>query len=454
MLRNVKRCGLGWAGRVGVDRGDSVPGPSSATIAPTGPAVRPLRLAAPLLLLPLLSACSPAPPGSSENLRGHLHVLVSSPSVEGLSKGLEEENERSVRLLVQEYRKLQPRLSVSVAVVREEELEGLLRRRQAMGLAPDLLLTSTSMARRLAAAGLSSRQTLPSQLLGQLRPDALASLRRSDGSLDGVPMALLPDLACYSRRSTPSPPSTIGELEQLEQRGLESGMAVEGRHMYWTAGSLGAQTAISELLAGATASASRRAAIRRWLDWLLRANRYKGVIFLNSLQQLAQELVQGRLDWVMCNSASLPRLREGLGDDLGVMPLPAGPGGEASQIRRQKVWVQSRRIPERRRRLAEALVRFSVQPPFQASFGLEGSSAVPVNRVVAPQRNHQDPQVRALAEASRPDPAADRFQEQISHTLTLVPQMNRVLRQLIDAELELEQGLDLLLAILEREGRR
>lgn len=56
MLRNVKRCGLGWAGRVGVDRGDSLPGPSSATIAPAGPAVRPLRLAAPLLLLPLLSS--------------------------------------------------------------------------------------------------------------------------------------------------------------------------------------------------------------------------------------------------------------------------------------------------------------------------------------------------------------------------------------------------------------
>ena len=405
------------------------------------------------LLLSLLSACSSAPESSSEPQRGHLHVMVSSPSVEELSKGLEEENERSVRLLVQEYRKLHPRLLVSVAVVREEELEGLLRRRQAMGLAPDLLLTSTSAARRLAAANLSSHQTLPPQLLGQLRADALASLRRSDGRLDGVPMALLPDLACYNRRSTPSPPRTIAELEQLEQRGLESGMAVEGRHLYWTAGSLGAGTAISEILAAEPVSPSRRTAIRRWLEWLQRANRYKGVFFLNSLQQLVEELARGRLDWVMCNSASLPRLREALGDDLGVMPLPSGPGGMASPIRRQKVWVKSRRIPGERSRQADALVRFSVQPPFQGSFGLAGSSAVPVNRVVAPQLNHQDPQIRVLAEASRPEPAGDLFQERISRTLTLVPEMNRVLRQVIDAELGPEEGVDSLLAVLLPERR-
>ncbi len=145
-----------------------------------------------------------------------------------------------------------------------------------MGLAPDLLLTSSTMARQLADANLSSRQTLPPQLIAQLRPDALASLRRADGSLDGVPMALMPDLACFNRRTTPSPPLTITALEQLEQRGLESGMAIEGRHLFWTAGSFGAQEAISQLLAGEPVTPARRAAIHGWLNWLQLANQTKG----------------------------------------------------------------------------------------------------------------------------------------------------------------------------------
>ena len=400
----------------------------------------------------LLCACTTSRDGLGTRYRGHLHVLITSPSNEGLNKGLEEENERTVKLLVQQFRKLHPHVGVSAGVVPEQELEGLLSRRQAMGLAPDLLLTSSTMARRLAAANLSSYQTLPPQLIAQLRPDALANLRRADGGLDGVPMALMPDLACFNRRTTPSPPLTITALEQLEQRGLETGMAIEGRHLFWTAGSFGAQEAISQLLACEPITQDRRAAIEGWLNWLQLANQTKGVFFLNSLQQLTQELVLGRLDWVMCNSASLPRLREAMGADLGMALLPAGPAGKASPIRRVKVWVQSRGIPEQRRRLADGLVRFSVLTPFQSTFGLKGTG-VPVNRLLAPQLNHQDLQIRTMAWASEPNLNGDRFQERISLQPGLIPAMNGVLRQIIDADLEPEEGVNRFLALLQRKGQ-
>lgn len=419
---------------------------------PARQASRQARLGLIALSVALLFGCTTSRDGLGARYRGHLHVLITSPSNEGLNKGLEEGNERTVKLLVQQFRKLHPHVRVSTGVVPEQELEGLLSRRQAMGLAPDLLLTSSTMARQLADANLSSRQTLPPQLIAQLRPDALASLRRADGSLDGVPMALMPDLACFNRRTTPSPPLTITALEQLEQRGLESGMAIEGRHLFWTAGSFGAQEAISQLLAGEPVTPARRAAIQGWLNWLQLANQTKGVFFLNSIQQLMQELVLGRLDWVMCNSASLPRLREAMGADLGVALLPAGPAGKASPIRRVKVWVQSRRIPEQRRRLADGLVRFSVQTPFQSTFGLQGTG-VPVNRLLAPQLNHQDLQIRTMAWATQPSLNGDRFQERISRPLGLIPAMNGVLRQIIDADLEPEEGVNRFLALLQRKGK-
>jgi len=400
----------------------------------------------------LLCACTTSRDGLGTRYRGHLHVLITSPSNEGLNKGLEEESERTVKLLVQQFRKLHPHVGVSAGVVPEQELEGLLYRRQAMGLAPDLLLTSSSMARQLAAANLSRHQTLPPQLIAQLRPDTLANLRRTDGGLDGVPMALMPDLACFNRRTTPSPPLTITALEQLEARGLETGMAIEGRHLFWTAGSFGAQEAISQLLAGEPITQDRRAAIEGWLNWLQLANQTKGVFFLNSLQQLTQELVLGRLDWVMCNSASLPRLREAMGADLGMALLPAGPAGKASPIRRVKVWAQSRGIPEQRRRLADGLVRFSVQTPFQSTFGLKGTG-VPVNRLLAPQLNHQNLQIRTMAWASEPNLNGDRFLERISLQPGLIPAMNGVLRQIIDADLEPEEGVNRFLALLQRKGQ-
>jgi hypothetical protein len=102
--------------------------------------------------------------------------------------------------------------------------------------------------------------------------------------------------------------------------------------------------------------------------------------------------------------------------------------------------------------LADGLVRFSVQTPFQSTFGLQGTG-VPVNRLLAPQLNHQDLQIRTMAWATQPSLNGDRFQERISRPLGLIPAMNGVLRQIIDADLEPEEGVNRFLALLQRKGK-
>ena len=181
------------------------------------------------------------------------------------------------------------------------------------------------------------------------------------------------DLACFNRESTGRPPATLADLVDLQERGLESGVA------------------IAELQEGKPVSSARNAAIQGWLSWLKDVNQVAGLYVLSSLNDLATNLQGGQLDWVVCNSNSLPRLRRALGSKLGVAVLPSGPGGEPTRILRHQVWSLGRQSNQQQRQLANALVRFSVKPPFQALFSLASSSSVPVNTALPPQLNNQDP---------------------------------------------------------------
>lgn len=396
-------------------------------------------------LLALLSGCQAAAP----SLRGRLHILVSSPSRAALDHSLERESLEGVRFLLREFNQLHPHVAVSLSVMRDSELEPLLARRQAMGLAPDLVLSSGGPALNLAARGLSEPVALPAALRRQLDPLSEGRLARTDGRLAAVPMALHPDLACFNRSTTGQPPRRIHELRALEARGLESGMAIDGHHLYWSAGALGADGAIAALLQGQPASGQHRAAIRRWLGWLIEMNQVAGLYVLNSLNDLVSKLERGQLDWVMCNSASLPRLRQAMGAKLGVAVLPSGPAGPATRILRHQVWSFGRQSDQRQRQLAEALVRFSVKPPFQALFSLANSSSVPVNTVVASELNNQDPAVRAMAEASQHSPGSLALNDAINRHHQQLEAMNRVVRQVIDAELSLEEGTARFIAALQ-----
>ena len=391
-----------------------------------------------LVIAAASSSCSP----SNNDLQGRLHVLVATASDEELSTSHQDNILKNARFLASEFNKLHPKVSFTFSVAREGDLETLIARRQWMGLGPDLVLTSTRSATRLHAQGHSQPVTLKTSLLHQLDQSALQRLRRRDGTLSGIPMTRYPDLACYNTESLGSaPPKTLRELLLLEQRGLESGLAIEDRHLLWSAGAFGADGTLAELLNGARATDERRLTLRRWLTWLRDANQVAGIYFLNSMNQLAEQLEQGKLDWIMCNSWMIPRLRQALGPKLGVAVLPRGTEGEPSRIIRQQVWVLTHARHSRQQALAEALVRFSVNSPFQALFSLTRSNSLPVNTVVAPQISHQDPTVRTMVAASRHRPGSLALAEAIAQHDDKMPAINQVLRQVIDSEVSLDEGL-------------
>jgi hypothetical protein len=387
---------------------------------------------------------------TSEELRGRLHILVTTPSHEALSNSEQDNILSPVRLLASEFNKLHPKVSFTFSVTRERELEPLLARRQAMGLGPDLVLTSNTSAVGLDAKQLTQAVSLKASLANQLDHAALQRLRRKDQSLAGIPMTSYPDLACFNTKAIPSsPPQTLQQLLVLEKRGLESGFALEDRHLLWTAGALGSDGAIAELLLGEPLTTQRSIALRRWLSWLRNANQVAGIYFLNSMNQLAEQLEEGKLDWIMCNSMMIPQLRQALGANLGISLLPGGADGEPSRIIRQHVWAFARGRSQEQHDLAMTLVHFSVNSPFQSLFSLKHSNSLPVNTVVAPQTAHQAATVRTMVQASRHSAESLALSESIARYRNKLKSTNQLLRQVIDSEITLDEGLQALINILQ-----
>jgi hypothetical protein len=104
---------------------------------------------------------------------------------------------------------------------------------------------------------------------------------------------------------------------------------------------------------------------------------------------------------------------------------------------------------QKQKALSMALVQFSVNSPFQALFSLTSSNSLPVNTVVAPQTTHQDATVRAMVEASRQSEGSLALSEATAHNPEILKPLNQVLRQVIDSEIPLDEGLDALVHTLQ-----
>jgi hypothetical protein len=79
-----------------------------------------------------------------------------------------------------------------------------LRFRQQGGLGPDLLLVNSRTALELYRRQLVQSVRFPPELLEQIDPDMLQRVRLGDGSLVGLPVLQLPQLACFNRERLPA----------------------------------------------------------------------------------------------------------------------------------------------------------------------------------------------------------------------------------------------------------
>ena len=316
-------------------------------------------------------------------LEGTLYIAV-GVSQEALDSELQKEIRKRTAQLQASFRALQPKVRLQVEVFPEKNLRNELLIRNRTGLSPDVLLVNESTARDLAREHLINTVRFPSVVLDQLDAGSVERVRRSDGTLTGLPMELQPQVACFDRRHVKRSPATLEELLAFSAKGMEVGLSLDAVNLAWTLGPLGAIDAVGNLRAGEPATAATQASMRGWLQWLRLADQQQHVTFYPTETELLKQLMAGALDWIPCRSINILRLRSRLGKNLGVAPLPSGPSGDATPITRERVLSFGVNSSPVQRQLALALARFAISPLHQREMVQGNQYVLPVNREVAP----------------------------------------------------------------------
>ncbi len=361
-------------------------------------------LAVLLLALPLtfLSACGLR----SDDLRGTAYLAISVEGDQPLTNALLREEVQQAQSVVDAFRQLHPHVAIETNLLRESAFVEEVRRRQAAGLGPDLMLVAGSTAHNLLEAGLARAIELPPAVRNQVDPDSLQRLETPSHGLAGLPVLRRPQLACFNRSRMATSPTTTGELISQARGGQRVGLAVESRSLYWSTGPLGADRAIIAAAAGRPLTGTERQGLHRWLAWLSAANFNQQVFIVPDQEALVQGLLEHRLDWIPCNSANLSRLRQGLGNALGVSDLPRGPFGPPTPITRLRVLAFGTGSTPRQKRVAEALALFSLNPWIQSTLTTDNQDMLPTNRFVPPWAMHT-PVLRAMQRSVKEADATD-----------------------------------------------
>ena len=336
-----------------------------------------------LVCLWLLLGCERSGQQSRQNnLKGTINVLVSLDGVERFSKGKLEEQAALAEQMATDYRYLNPAVHIQIEVTRESDLIEKVKSRTRDGLGPDLILARGWVAHRLNEENLSEPVQLDQGYAKEINPGLLKRLRIRGSQYVGIPVFLLPQLACYNRQEIARNPASLDQLIATSERGVDIGMALDLADLFWTVGPWGGNAAEDAVLNRKAISPAERIALLSWLQSLLDASKYLKVNFYDQEEQLVEGLLNGRLDWITCRSSNIGRLRKRLGAKLGVGALPSGPGGHPTPITVAKVWAVGVNSSQAQRQLATDFARFTVNAIMQRYTALITEQMLPANQSI------------------------------------------------------------------------
>ena len=282
-------------------------------------------------------------------------------------------------VLQNSFRDVQPGVLLELIALENKRFLDEVRRRTRSGLGPDLMLVDSNTAEELHQRKLSTLIPFPNPKSHLLEPEVVPYVQLSNDRWFAMPVSLQPQMACFDRRRMSSAPQTMKALLEASSNGKNLGLGLKLSSLMWTTGSLGALQAISQVRQGNPVSSEQISSIQQWLSWLRSAEFQRRLSLVSSQAELVKGLRSGRFDWISCYGRDANLLRLELGTNLGLAPLPSGPGGAASPISTLRVWAYGRNSSHRQRRVAEALVNFTLSSPAQRGFTIQTQGGLPVS---------------------------------------------------------------------------
>ena len=354
-----------------------------------------------------------------------------------------------IETLLTEFRQLYPNTRVDVGLYAEETLISAIQRRSRSGLQPDLLLVSGYTAQKLLEDGLVDPYPANPALLRNFEPATLNRVRNAKEQLAGLPVLLQTEISCFDRRRMPRPPRNLEALAAASASSQTVGLTVEPSNLFWTAGSLGAVPALTQIVTGQKLGAAERSALVGWLRWLQQASGQQDINFFPNQIAADNEFRAGRLSWIPCRSINVPPLRKKFGNNLGIAPLPNGANGFiASPINKVRVLALGRRSSAIGRQRALSFVQFVVNPLSQRTLTMGSQTVLPVNRfVTVPVKSSQV--LETMATAAQQGHQADELAARLNRGGPSRGRIQTLLTELVFGETNPEVAADQLVRLLE-----
>jgi ABC-type glycerol-3-phosphate transport system substrate-binding protein len=190
--------------------------------------------------------------------------------------------------------------------------------------------------------------------------------------------------------------------------------------------------------------------VLRWLRWLYRANINPNVRFSDTNEDLAEQLMKRELDWISCNSAVIPILRQALGRDLGLALLPGDSEGQpARAVGRLQTISFGRDSAPAQREAAERFALFLLNDYSQNTVMTRTVGNLPVNQnVIVPVKRSE---VLAAIQRSEPQAIVPSFHRAVGVRLQRQP-LSRLIKQNVYGEASPEEVLQQIEALARQRG--
>lgn len=228
--------------------------------------------------------------------------------------------------VLDKFSELHPDANIIVDHIDPNELRSLFEEAATTGFGPDILIGPNDWVHPLAEARLI--QNVDARLDEEVRqrylPAALETLRY-EGGLYGLPASLRTPGLYYNKGLVDKPVATLEELLAQAREGREVGINTSFTQAFWGIRAFGGRLFNEEgkviLDQGGFAN---------WLNWLKSAQNSPGIVLGTNQDSLRALFEQGDLAYLVDGSWNLSQIRESLGQDqVGVVPLPAGPTGSS-----------------------------------------------------------------------------------------------------------------------------
>ncbi|QNI77909.1 hypothetical protein SynMVIR181_02969 [Synechococcus sp. MVIR-18-1] len=291
-----------------------------------------------------------------------------------------ERTEKQFRLFNQQFLKTNPNTRVVTVAYKLNTMKRQIKEDSELNLGPDLILSTNTHLQSFYLDSLISAFPNSSQWTQQYG-DVLKNLSIVDDKLIFAPFVIFPQVSCYNNKTIKQPPKTIQELVKLGASGIRIGLSTKTYEIQWTAGSTGAIPEISSLVNKKNQN-KPKPKIKEWITWLRQAALYQNIFFYSQQSELVNELTANNLDWITCNSFEALEIRETMGEQLSIAPLPDGVQTKAFATPTIFAFGLGTDSSPSQRALALSYVRSLTNPVGQRQVSLRTEGYLPANKAV------------------------------------------------------------------------